>query len=60
MGFLLFLINHLFLAALGLPCFVQAFSHCSKWGLLFVAVHVLPVVVASLVAGAQAVGGGLQ
>ena len=30
---------NLFLAALGLRCCAQAFSSCSKWGLLFVAVR---------------------
>ena len=39
----------LFLAELGLCCCVQAFSNCSKRGLLFVAVHRLLIVVASLV-----------
>ena len=28
-----------FLAALDLPCFVRAFSGCSEWGLLIVAVR---------------------
>ena len=28
----------LFLATLGLPCYIQAFSGCSQWGLLFVEV----------------------
>ena len=40
----------LFLAVLGLCCCAQAFSSCSEWGLLFVAVHRLLIVVASLVA----------
>ena len=35
-------------AALGLRCCTQAFSSCSEWGLLFVAVHGLLIVVASL------------
>ena len=39
-----------FLAALGLCCCAWAFSSCSKWGLLLVAVHGLLIVVASLVA----------
>ena len=39
-----------FLAALGLRCFVQAFSICSKFGVLFVAVCGLLIVLASLVA----------
>ena len=37
-----------FLAALGLRCCMQAFSSCSEWGLLFVAVRELPIVVPSL------------
>ena len=47
--FLIFFI-YLFLAALGLRCCVQAFSSCSEWGLLFVAVHRLLIAVDSLVA----------
>ena len=38
------------LAVLGLHCCVRAFSSCSEWGLLFVAVHGLLIAVASLVA----------
>ena len=38
------------MAALGLHCWAQAFSSCGKQGLLFVAVHGLLIVVASLVA----------
>ena len=38
------------MAVLGLCCCVQAFSSCSRWGLLFVAVHGLLIAVASLVA----------
>ena len=38
------------LAALGLRCYVQAFSSCGEQGLLFVAVHRLLIAVASLVA----------
>ena len=45
-----FLFNYLFLAALGFRCWAQAFSSCGEWGLLFVAVHGLLIVVASLVA----------
>ena len=37
-----------FLAALGLRCYTWAFSNCSQWGLLFVAVHQLLIAVASL------------
>ena len=44
-----FLIN-LFLAASGLCCCVRAFSSCSERGLLFVTMHGLLIVVASLVA----------
>ena len=40
----------LFLAALGLCCCTQAFSSCGERGLLFVEVHGLLIVVASLVA----------
>ena len=40
---------HLFLAASGLRCCVRAFSSCGERGLLFVAVHGLLIVVASLV-----------
>ena len=50
--YFLFLINsfiYLFLAALGLCC-ARAFSSCSQRGLLFVEVHGLLIVVASLVA----------
>ena len=46
-----FVVVNLFLAALGLRCWARAFSSCGKWGLLFVAVHSLLTVVASLVAG---------
>ena len=41
---------HLFLAALGLRYFVRAFSSCGEQGLLFIAVHGLLIVGASLVA----------
>ena len=41
---------YLFMAALGLCCFLRAFSSCSEWGLLFIAVRQLLIVVASLVA----------
>ena len=43
-------IYYLSLAALGLRCCARAFSSCGEWGLLFVAVHGLLIVVASLVA----------
>ena len=39
-----------FLAALGLCCCAQAFSTCSEWGLLFVAVRGLLIAVALLAA----------
>ena len=38
------------LAVLGLRCCVQAFSSCSEWGLLFLAMRELLIAVASLVA----------
>ena len=41
---------NLFLALLGLRCCMRAFSSCGEWGLLFVAVRGLLIVVASLVA----------
>ena len=41
---------YLFLAVLVLRCCAWAFSSCSEWGLLFVAVHRSLSVVASLVA----------
>ena len=50
-----FLIN-LFLAALGLHCCARAFSSCGEWGLLFIAVRGLLIVVAPLCYGARAVG----
>ena len=37
-------------AALGRRCCARAFSSCGEWGLLFVAVRGLLIVVASLVA----------
>ena len=40
---------YLFLAALGLRFYARAFSSCGKQGLLFVVVHGLLTVVASLV-----------
>ena len=45
-----FSFNLLFLAALGLRCGVWAFSSCGKWGLLFIVVRGLLIVVAFLVA----------
>ena len=41
---------YLFLPALGLRCCTRAFSSCGERGLLFVAVHGLLTVVASLAA----------
>ena len=46
--FLLFI--YLFLAALDLRCFAWAFSSCSKWVLLFIAMLGLLIVIASFVA----------
>ena len=46
--------TYLFLAALGLHCCMQAFSSCSKRGL--VAVGGLLIALASLVVGAQVLG----
>ena len=40
---------YLLLAVLGLRCCARAFSNCGERGLLFVAVRVPPIVVASLV-----------
>ena len=44
-----FIFIYLFLAALGLRCCVRAFCSCGKQGLLFIVVHGLLIVVASLV-----------
>ena len=41
---------HSFLAVLGVRCCARAFSSCGEWGLLFVAVRGLLIVVASPVA----------
>ena len=48
--FIYFYLFILFLAVLGLHCCAQAFSSCGEWGLLFVVVCGLLLVVASLVA----------
>ena len=48
--FLKILFIYLFLAALGLRCYVQAFSSCGEWELLFIVVRGLLIAVASLVA----------
>ena len=56
MAFLFFFFNlfiyfiYLFLAALGLCCCTWAFSSCGEQGLLFLVVHGLLILVASLVA----------
>ena len=47
--FFYFFIIYLFLAVLCLHCCAWAFSSCSTQGLLFIAVHRLLIVVASLV-----------
>ena len=44
-----FFFFNLFLAALGLPCCVRAFSSCGERRLLFLVVRSLLIVVASLV-----------
>ena len=47
---------YLFLAALGLCCCTRAFSRCGDWGLLFIAVHSLLIVVACLCCRERALG----
>ena len=47
-GGLLFI--YLFLVVLGLHCYLQTFSSCGKWGLLFIVKLRLLVVMASLIA----------
>ena len=47
---------YIFLAVLGLHCCAQAFSSCSKQGLLFVVVRGLLIAVACLCCGARALG----
>ena len=49
LGTLPFFFFNLFLTALGLRCCVRAFSSCGERRLLFVVVHELLIVVASLV-----------
>ena len=44
------------MAVLGLCCCVQVFSSCGEQGLLFIAVHRLLIVVASLCCAAQDLG----
>ena len=58
-----FFFGYLLLAALGLPCCLQAFSHCGQWKLLFIAVPRLLIAVpglliamASLIAQHRALG----
>ena len=46
---LFFIFYFLFLAVLGLHCCMRVFSSCGERGLLFIAVHGLVIVVASLV-----------
>ena len=48
-GCLINLFIYLFLAVLGLRCYMWAFSSCGKRGLLFAAVRGLLIAVASLV-----------
>ena len=50
----------IYLAVLGLRCCARAFSSCGEWGLVFVAVHGLLIVVASLVAEHGLSARGLQ
>ena len=51
---------YIFMAALGLCSCAQAFSSCSEWMLLFVEVHRLLIVVASLVVELGLQARGLQ
>ena len=51
---------YLFLTALGLRCCAWAFSSCGERGLLFIAVHGLLIVVASLVVEHRLQVSGLQ
>ena len=48
--FNIYIFIYLFLAVLGLRFCAQAFSSCGEWGLLFIAVRGLLIVVVSLVA----------
>ena len=50
----------LFLAALGLHCFTQAFSSCIEQRLLFIALHRFLTVVTPLVMGHGLLARGLQ
>ena len=58
--FIFFKFIYLFMAALGFRCCMRAFSSCGERGLLFVAVHGLLIVVASLVAEHRLQMRGLQ
>ena len=51
---------YLFLATLSLRFYTQAFSSCSKWGLLSVAVHRLLIVVGLFCCKAQILEHGLS
>ena len=55
-NFYLFTSFWIFLAVLGLHCCARAFSSCGKWGLLFVVVLRLLVVVASLMGALGCLG----
>ena len=57
---LLIYLIYLFLAVLGLRCCTRAFSICVEWGLLFVAVPGLLIVVACLVVEQGLQARGLQ
>ena len=48
-GVFLIVFIYLFSTALGLHCCMQAFSSCGEWGLLFIMMHGLLIVVDSLV-----------
>ena len=48
-NFFKFLFIYLFLDVLGLCCCTQAFSSCSKWGLLLLVMQGFLIVMASLV-----------
>ena len=41
---------YLFLVVLGIHCYLQTFSSCGKWGLLFIVKLRLLIVMASLIA----------
>jgi len=57
-NFYLFTSFWTFLAVLGLHCCARAFSSCGKWGLLFVVVFGLLVMVASLMGALGCLGFG--